>query len=448
MAIPNLQVPTSLSTSAGVRNPILEGYVFSSGIHDPEISSLLSYKYPQYYLTSLLDRLGKEEDTAQKVFSWFEQDRTRKGGTVASLGGAINGNATAVVNTAIPYTSAAPGYFIVGDTVRFESGVVCRVTATQDSGGNQQITVVKQSGGNFVTADIEANDTFGHIGSAFGEYSDAPAGRLFTPDQKYNITTILRRSMAISGDEFTNKTRIGDGKAWYFEAENQLMKEFARDKEATLLFGQRSEGAVKSGKGLIEYVFDHGVNNAFATSAGVDELDIQDHIKDLLIEGTSNEITVLAGAQFLADFQRAMKDYAIGGGTGMPKMAGLDFQQYKFMGKTMTIAYYELFDDPAVVPAPHGGALDAQKKANFSNFSLWLDMGTDDSGNSLIKLRHKAHGGISRKWIHAIEPGMVNPNGVGGQVANGKDGFTIHYLTEFGLECRLANRHGILRATS
>lgn len=30
-----------------VRQPILEGYVFQSGIHDPEFSKILTYKYPQ-----------------------------------------------------------------------------------------------------------------------------------------------------------------------------------------------------------------------------------------------------------------------------------------------------------------------------------------------------------------------------------------------------------------
>jgi hypothetical protein len=40
---------------------VLQGYVFQSGIHKPEHSSILTYKYPQYYLTSLLDRMGAEE---------------------------------------------------------------------------------------------------------------------------------------------------------------------------------------------------------------------------------------------------------------------------------------------------------------------------------------------------------------------------------------------------
>jgi hypothetical protein len=445
MAIPSLQVPTSLSVAGGVSQPILEGYVFASGIHDPEISSLLSYKYPQYYLTSLLDRLGYEEPTAQKVFSWFEQDRTRKGGEVVTLGGAINGNASAVINTNIPWTAAQPGYFIVGDSIRLEAGPLVRVTATQDSGGFQQITVVKASGANFVTADAVIGDKFGHVASLFGEYSDAPAGRLFTPAELYNTTSIIRRSMTISGDEFTNKTRIGDGKAWYFESENQLMKELARDKENTVLLGQLGTGAVKSTRGIIDFVTSLGVNNGFAAANGVSEEDIQDHIKDLLIQGTSNEITVLCSAQFLADFQRALRDYAVGGGTGMPKMAGLDFQQYKFMGKTITVAYYELFDDPATLPAAAPGAT----QIDFSNFSLWLDMGKDENSRPLIALRYKEHGGVQRKFIHTYETGMVSPNGnSGGQVSNGKDGFTVHLLCEVGVECRLAHRHGILRATS
>ena len=41
-----------------VREPILQGYVFQSGLHKPEVSSILTYKYPQYYLTSVLDRMN------------------------------------------------------------------------------------------------------------------------------------------------------------------------------------------------------------------------------------------------------------------------------------------------------------------------------------------------------------------------------------------------------
>jgi hypothetical protein len=97
---------------------------------------------------------------------------------------------------------------------------------------------------------------------------------------------------------------------------------------------------------------------------------------------------------------------------------------------------------------PYVGTASATK-INFSNFSLWLDLGTDQAGTKLISLKYKSHQGNSRKFIHAYEVGMMNPEGAnGGMVSNGKDSFLIHYLSECGVEVRLANRLSILRATS
>ena len=54
--------PTApLVAGTNVREPIMQDYVFQSGIHKPEHSNLLSYKFPQYYFTALLDRLGAYE---------------------------------------------------------------------------------------------------------------------------------------------------------------------------------------------------------------------------------------------------------------------------------------------------------------------------------------------------------------------------------------------------
>ena len=36
----------ALTSGNAARSTILESYVFGSGIHEPEISNILSYKYP------------------------------------------------------------------------------------------------------------------------------------------------------------------------------------------------------------------------------------------------------------------------------------------------------------------------------------------------------------------------------------------------------------------
>jgi len=277
---------------------------------------------------------------------------------------------------------------------------------------------------------------------------------LYLPTEEQNALTILRRSLKITGSEFTNRTYLGDGSAWYFTMEDLEMKEFAKDRELLVMFGKFENSfttipSKKSTRGIWDYVNTYGVKNGFAASTGVAEEDIQDHIKELMLQGSSNAITVLAGADFMVDFQRAMKDYVLNGGVDYGQfgnqLVGLDITTYKFLGKTIYLAYYELFDDVEVVPA----VAASSTAANFSNTSLWLDMGTDSTGQKLISLKHKELDGVSRKYIHGWESGMMKPDGsVGGEVSNGDDSFKVHMLSEIGVEVRLANRMGILRATS
>lgn len=433
------------------RTTILEGYVFQSGIQKPEHSSILTYKYPQYYLNSLMDRLSPDLGIEQETWSWNIMDRTREGSKINSIATALPA-ATVTLTTDFDYSGDLKGYLIAGDVIRVESGAVLRVSSTDENSSKQRIVVTKVGGGNITSTDIQADDKFGHIGNLFGEASSAPEGRLYLPTEEYNNLQVLRRSFSISGHELTNKTWLGDGSSWYFTQEDLEMKEFTRDKEAMILFGKLSDSGIKASRGVYDYALTYGVNNGYASVVGVTENDIQEHIKDLLIENVSNDIYVLCGATFLMNAQRALKDYAMNGAISYGgfgnNTVGLDFHSYKFMGKTIHFMFYELFEDQSIVPTPTNG-INSTSRVNFSDFSLWLDFGNEGNGIPLINLKHKAHKNMNRKFVHAYEVGMVNPNGTqGGMVANGNDKFTLHYLTHFGVECRLPNRLGILRATS
>lgn len=456
MPQPSIQYPASLSGGTTARSSIFESYVFNSGIHDPEYSKVLTYKYPQYYMTTLLDKLGASEPVAQSTFSWSIMDRTRKSATYTVIANGTSATATLTLDI----TAASPdlGYFQVGDVIRIsKSGALGRVTAIGISGGVQTIDIKKIDGTNWANSStslpaVTSADTIGHVFTAFAEGSSGPDGRLFLPTEDYNYTQILKRSMKVTGSEMSNRTILGDGKAWYFTNEEIMLKEFARDREVLVMFGQRASNSdIKWTKGIFDFVNSGGILNTYSSATGVAESDLQAQIEDMLPEGGSSELLVLCGSTFLAKVMRALKDYAIHGqsyGTLGNNMAGLDFTGYKFAGKTIYFAYYELFDDTAVLPytgTPSATAI------NFRDFSLWLDMGTDSAGQRLIKMRYKAHGGIQRKFIHKVIPGMVNYDSTGaegGFAAHSGDYMEIQVLSEIGLELRLANRHGILRANS
>lgn len=427
------------------KNPILSGYVFAAGLHKPEHSNYMSYRYPQYFLTAMLERLGRFEPIGQDEWSWNEMDRTRKSATVTAETG--TGSATGTITTDL----ADPGYFVATDVIRTETGVLFRVISAAIVGGFQELTVARVDGANIGATDKAVGEKIGHAFNLQVEYSSAPDGRIYLPFELRNKLNILRRSFKISGSEFTNRTYVGDGKSWYFVQEEIEMKEFARDREIAILLGEKtpSGSLIHGGDGLLKFVNNGGVINTYATP--VLESDIQDHIKDLVISSPSKEFAVLCGAQFMTDATRALKAYYQGGGVsygafGSSNVIGLDFSTYKFFGRTIHFTHYQLFDDPSVFPFVTAGTAT---KINFSDYSLWLDLGTDSSGKNLITLKYKELAGQQRKLIHAYETGMMSPEGTaGGQVSNGIDGFTVHLLSDIGVEVRNTNWHGILRANA
>ncbi len=437
-----------------VRSNILQSYVFQSGIHKPEHSSVLTYKYPQYYLTSLLDRLGSAEPTAQDVYSWNTLDRTRESGTASSVTGVPGVSATFEV-TEFDFTATDLGGLVIGDVIQTEGGGLLRVTASVVStvlAAKQKVTVVRYDGGTITAAELADTMVFGHVFNAFGEASDAPDGRLFLPTEDYNVTTILRRSFKISGSEFTNKTYLGAGEAWYWTVEDLHRKEFARDRELLILFGKLNATGVKMSRGIIDWVTSLGVVTTYASAAGPSETDLMEHVRKLRVQGGSAEYLALCGSKYFKNIQIAFRDYFVGGGISLGSFdsntVGLNVSKYNFMGIKVNFVLYELFDDNKALPY---ASTPSATKIDWADYSLWLDLGADAGGNKLIKLKYKEHGGQSRKFIQKLEVGMMNPSSTdmeGGLVASGFDGFRIHMLSDIGIEVRLANRMGIMRANS
>lgn len=445
-----------LVSGTQVAQPILESYAFQAGILLPEHSKILTFKYPQYYMTALLDKLGAAEPVTQDIFSWSILDRTRLSGTVSSL--TATGSTTITFEaTEFGWTDAvqAYGYAIIGDVFRTASGALGRVTAVAQGTvltTKQKITITKIGNGapTWAAADIANTQKVGHVYNTFAEGSTAPDGRTFLPYEDYNVTTILRRSVKVTGSDFTNRTRLGDGQAWYWTVEDVLMKEFARDREMLIVFGKLQDSGVKNSRGILDWVTSEGVINTYTSAIGVTESDIQGHIEDLLPQGGSAEYLVLCGNRFLSKAQQALRDYQVNSYASYSQlgqnMAGLKFKGYEFLGKSIYFVYYELFNDTAALPYT---GTPTSTIISFQDFSLWLDMGTDSSGRRLITLKYKELGGYQRKFIHTVERGMMSPQGDnGGFSANSFDGFAVHLLSEIGIEIRLANRMGLLYANS
>lgn len=447
--VPGIQIPTTAVAGGTTYNStgLLEGHIFNNGLEKPDVLSALIIKYPEYYLTSLLDKIGATEEIDNDTISWNIMGRTRKGATVASISNGTTATVTCVLDTAYDAATGNLGYFLVGDTVRVsESGEIGRITAVSNSGGTvQTIDMVRYAGGNWSTSLILANFHIGHIGSMFGEGSTGAGGyRNYLPDADYNVTTVLRRDFKITRSAMKSKKWVNapGGKDWYFAQEDFEHREIMRDLEATLIFGKRFKSTALQGanlsRGLMEYAEGSGVTSTFSSAVGVQEADWSNLLTQLSDQQGSNELVALCGTQILSDTQHALADRyrSIPNSEKPASIAGLNFQSYEILGKKVHFAKYELFSDTAIVPS----VTASSTVKDFRNLALILDFSQTENGTNIqLKYRNGA------KMIQKMIPGMPSP---GLEAANKFDGIEGALLTEFMPVCFLPNRLGLVYANS
>ena len=435
--------PSAFYNSTG----LLEGHIFNSGMEKPLVMETIMLKYPDYWLTSLIDKLNASKEITNDSESWNVVGRTRKGATVSSVANGTSATATLTLDTAYDSATGQLGYFLVGDTIRVaDSGEIGRVTAVGSSGAFQTIDVVRYAGGNWSTALILAAMQIGHIGSMYGEGSTGAGGyRDYFPDTDYNVTTILRRDFKITRSAMKSQKWVNwlGGKNWYYAQEDIEQKEILRDVEATTIFGKRYKSSSLQGanlsRGLMEYAENSGQTVTFSSAVGAQEADWSYMAQLLSDQQGSNDIIALCGTQILADTMHALGDrYRTAPDLTPPalKESGIDFTSYKFLGKTFHFAKYELFSDTSIAPSVTASAT----AKNLGNTALLLDFSNTENGAN-IQMKYRE----GTKMIQKLIPGMASP---GLEAANKFDGIEGSLLTEFMPACYLPNRLGLIYANS
>lgn len=445
------QIPSTFvnySSAFSQSTGLLEGHIFNNGLEKPDVLSALIIKYPEYYLTSLLDKIGATSEIPNDTQSWNVMGRTRKGAAVTSIANGTTATATLTLDTTYDSASGNLGYFLVGDTVRVsQSGEIGRVTAVGNSGGTvQTIDVVRYAGGNWSTTLLPSGASIGHIGSMFGEGSTAAGGyRSYFPDNDWNVTTKLRRDFKITRDAMKSQKWVDapGGKNWYFAQEDFEHREIMRDLEATLIFGKRFKSTSLQGanlsRGLMEYAEGSGKQATFSSAIGVQEADWTYLLEQLSDEQGGNDLVALCGTKILSDTLRALGDryrtYPDLTPTAL-KETGIDFTSFKFLGKTIHFAKYELFSDTSIVPS----VAASSTAKDFKNTALVLDFSQTENGTN-IQMKYRDGARMIQKMI----PGMPSP---GLEAASKFDGIEGALLTEFMPVCFLPNRLGLVYANS
>ena len=444
LILSDVNVPSSISgTGTSARASLLSNHIFNAGLEQPEILKSLIVKFPGFWFSDLLESIPDVSGEIESdVFSWQILDRTRKSTELNYISG--TGTATIVVDAVdIPQTETGSlGYFLVGDSVRIaETGDVYRVTAVADGGSVQRLSLQNFDGSTTIAnTDVDAYHA-GHIGTAFARGSSASGGtRVHLPGTDYSNTTIQRRGWTIERGVLAQKTYVDD-KSWYFQQEDIEQKEFMRDYQATLVFGQRAlnRTAVSGTRGIMEYAEGSGQSVDFNSATGVQESDWVSLVEALLPQQGSDDLICLMGERIFLQNQQALADRyrSIPNSEKPASLAGLNFESYSIGNKRFHFKYFDMFSDTAIVPSitPTSTAKD------FKNVALVLDLGNVAGAGRNIQVKHRK----GAKFIQKAIPGMASP---GMEAASAYDGLQMELLTEFAVGCMLPNRLGLVYASA
>lgn len=432
-------------------------YVFG-GIQKPDFSDYITYRFPQYTITTLLGRIGRKNPVVgNDFFSWFEKGKFRQSVTTTA---APTGAATGTTGT-VTVPSGTQASFLVGDVIRFENDVYATITGLTGAGGNGASGTLNivSLGATFGSSIETSGIKFAHLYNLQQEYSDSPSGRVWQETQVNEYMGIMRRSVVCSTTQGSNLKWVKKSDSewsYYYINEMETMQEMAMDREMYILAAKGSttgttnnllSGSTRlGGNGILQRVINGGVVGTY--SSAIAETDLAEQVRLMCLNSSGSEFTVLCGSSAYADAQFALRDYTLNGGisfgvfSGDGLMTGLNITKYKFMDKILNFVLYYPFANEALFPTP------ATSGINWDKAMLFLNMGTDDRGNPLINLRYKQDLlGQSLEFRRTVQEGITSPEaGAGAARANGKDGFTVDFYSSIGVEIRAANNHGLLYA--
>ena len=456
MAYVNDKNPSNLSPNIIQTGNVNGQYVFG-GIQKPDFSDYITYRFPQYTITTLLNRIGRKNPVVgNDFFSWFEKGKFRQSVTASAATGA-SGDTTGTVT----YASGTQASFLVGDVIRFENNVYAVVSGVTSGGGGNGAsgTLGLNAVGTNFGASITGTLKFAHLYNLQQEYSDSPSGRVWQESQVNEYMGIMRRSVTCSTTQASNMKYVKKSDSewsYYYINEMETMQEMAMDREMYILAGKATTTGTTNpvlsgttrlgGNGIIPRVIADGVVGTY--SSAIAETDLAEQVRLMCLNSQGSEFTVLCGSSAYADAQFALRDYTLNGGISFGVfgneglMTGINITKYKFMDKILNFVLYYPFANEALFPAP------ATSGINWDKAMLFLNMGTDDRGNPLINLRYKQDLlGQSLEFRRTVQEGITSPeSGASASRSNGKDGFTVDFYSSIGVELRAANNHGLLYA--
>lgn len=441
-----------------------------------QVATVLSYVFgakDNGYSTSLdmlTGGLGNVMTIDQPVFEWYVNIDMEKAITIRAAkwnGADITDDTTAGLGNTPILLFLEENYF--GPTAVLEldnKDYQLRVSGAPYQDGNLWVYtcfIATANPADYVPGELL---TEGHqvsrLGSAVEEYSEeGDILNYYTQFKMRNYLTTMRMNYDITGSAYSTVMTIAmvdpkTGKKSYLWAPYQewvAMREWYKRQERMLVYMKcnvNKDGScnlkgtngrpVFIGAGLLEQIAPS--NRRYYTRLTAELL--EDFLFDLSynILGTNErKFVALTGEMGMREFDRILKekmvtmnliDTVFVTGSGENLTFGGQFKTYKMTnGIELTLKYFPLYDDITYNRELHPITLKPKESYRMT----FLDLGRRDGEANIVKVVRK-----DREFVQWYTGGAVSPAGYANSKntlrSNGKDGYTVFFLSECGLMLR------------
>ncbi len=436
-----------------------------------EVTTVLSYIFGRYEnntLDFLTTGMGKTLTIENREYEWpvaIDHDKAIVIKDAKWKGSAITTNDTPGIDGTPIQIWVSEKWFGVGAILAFDDrNFQARVMAEPYQDGTDYVYTLQVIGNGpnaFIPPEyLETGRKVSREGSAYEEYSDeADIVNYQTPFKLRNHLTTMRLKYDITGDAYASVMVIAmkdpkSGKTSYMWSDYQewvALRQWYETIDRFLVYSQYNADAqgvtalkgtngrpIYIGAGLLQQIAPS--NRRYYTKLSADLL--EEFLFDLSynILGTNErKFVALTGEMGMKEFDRVLKEKASGytlvdtkfvTGSGQELVLGGQFTTWKMLnGIELTIKHFPWYDNTTYNRKLH----PISKKPLESYRMTFLDIGTRDGEANLQKVVRKDREMVMWHVAGSVAPGAGHAKSISTLRANGKDGYTVNFLSEQGI---------------
>ena len=408
------------------------------GIGQRQVENLVPILSPAYsrpVLSIITDQIkgGIQKKSGQRKYTIYRQENDYPSATIQtrqSSGG----------NLILTLLESDFASIPADNMVKATSGALGKVEGPV-SNGQLVVSFVANPNGNtsFVAADFAITQTVsdrGGIGDINNRESKTTVFSL--PDPYFNIIPQMDATCFLTKDDLSTQTMIqaSNGKMYYaFQKDKQTLERLYQQyltrtyDNIPAVFG----GSKPVGASLLNQILTMGGGQtSLSSTASFTETQLQDAIRQYKASGgfTTDEILVIGGSEYVANWQRALSNYVVQAGDkntlGGEMVKGINIMTYGFQGLRFKVTTDAILDNQRMWGTNSNGF------SNRSNSAMWIAMQKVQTENGAsMPFASTYYFGNEDDICRTVVNGMIDDNGNHVKSgSNGKKGVAIEYTLD------------------